>query len=80
MPVQLRQLMKWASVILSFTVLVLVFINLVLDNLKSQFHLIDFAQNLFLVFWLSDGIELGINDFLYNFNISSFVPNFGPSF
>jgi hypothetical protein len=42
------------------------------DNLRSQFYLIDFIQNLFLIFWIGNYVENGLSNFLKGFSIANF--------
>ena len=44
--------MNMMSNIFSYVILVLIVINVVVDNVKSQFHFIDTAQNMYLLLWV----------------------------
>jgi hypothetical protein len=47
--------------IISYTVIILIIINLIIDNLKCMYYLIDFVQGLFLVIFIGgSNIWVGI--------------------
>ena len=67
--------MEIFSTIFSSAIVFLIVINLIVDNLKSLYLLVDFSQNLCLLTFIGSYTNLSIYPFFKGFSLNTFVFN-----